>query len=70
PQQLREELGLREGETFAVTGKDDTIILKKVSIPSAKELFERLHAWGTGFAAKKGLREADLAAAIKRARKK
>ena len=70
PQHVRDELGLKEGETFAVMGKEDTIILKKVSVPSPKEVFERLHSWGVRFAAKKGLKEEDLQAAIKRSRGK
>jgi AbrB family looped-hinge helix DNA binding protein len=70
PQHVRDELGLREGETFAVVGKEDTIVLKKVAVPSSKEVFARLHSWGIKFAAKKGLKEEDLQAAIKRSRVK
>lgn len=70
PQELREELNLKEGETFAVIGKKDTIILKKIAIPSAKEFFKRLHGWGVKFAAKKGIAERDLQAIIQRIRKK
>lgn len=68
PQHLRDELGLAEGQTFAVLGKEDMIILKKVAIPSQKDVFERVHAWGVRFAAKKGLKEADIQDAIKRSR--
>ncbi|MBI4450826.1 AbrB/MazE/SpoVT family DNA-binding domain-containing protein [Candidatus Woesearchaeota archaeon] len=68
PLHVRDELGLKEGETFAVMGEEDTIILKKVAMPSAKEVFERVHSWGTKFSAKKGLKEADLQAVIKRSR--
>lgn len=68
PQRVRDELGLKEGETFAVMGSEDTVVLKKVVMPSAKEVFERVHSWGTKFSAKKGLKEADLQAAIKRSR--
>ena len=68
PRHVRDELGLKEGETFAVVGKEDTIILKKVVVPSSKEVFEKVHRWGTAFAKKKGLKEKDLQAAIKRAR--
>jgi AbrB family looped-hinge helix DNA binding protein len=70
PQHVRDELGLREGETFAVVGKEDTIVLKKVAVPSPKEVFARLHSWGIKFAAKKGLKEEDLQATIKRSRGK
>lgn len=68
PLHLREELGVKEGETFAVTGNEDTIVLKKVSVPSAKEMFERVHAWGVKFAKAKGLKEKNLQARIKRKR--
>ncbi len=70
PQHVRDELGLKEGETFAVIGKEDTIVLKKVSVPSPKEVFERLHSWGIKFAAKKSMKEENLQAAIKRSRGK
>ena len=70
PQQVRDELGLKEGETFAVVGKEDTIILKKVIIPSPKQVFERVHSWGTAFAAKKGLKEEELQQKLTRNRSK
>ena len=69
PLGVREELDLQEGETFAVLGRDDTIVLKKVLLPSKKELFEKMHAWGTAFAKRKGLREEDLQQIIERRRK-
>ncbi len=68
PQNVRDELHLKEGETFAVMGKEDTIILKKVAVPSPKEVFNRVHAWGVSFAKKKNLKEEYLQAAIKRVR--
>ncbi|MBI2135785.1 AbrB/MazE/SpoVT family DNA-binding domain-containing protein [Candidatus Woesearchaeota archaeon] len=69
PQHLRDELGLKEGETFAVTGKEDMVILKKVTMPSPKEVFDRLHKWGVKFAKERNFKEEDLQAAIKRARR-
>ena len=60
PQHVRDELGLKEGETFAVVGKDDTVILKKIAVPSSKEVFEKLHTWGVSFAKRKGLKETSL----------
>lgn len=70
PLSLREELNLKEGETLAVMGKEDTILLKKVEIPSTKEAFQKLHAWGVKFAKTKGLKESQLQAAIQRIRNK
>ena len=60
PKNLREELGLRNGTAFAVFGKDDTLILKKVNIPSAKEAFAKIHKFGTQFAKNKGLKESSV----------
>jgi len=68
PQSVRDELGLKEGETFAVIGSEDTVVLKKIVMPSAKEVFEGLHSWGNKISAKKGLKEADLQVTIKRSR--
>ena len=57
PKDIREELGLRTGATFAVFGKEDTLILKKVNIPSAKEAFAKIHKLGVEFAKKRRLKE-------------
>jgi len=70
PLDVREELGLKEGATFAVMAKDDTILLKKIEIPSPKQAFDNLHSWGVKFAKAKGLKEEDLLSAIKRNRVK
>lgn len=36
PQDIRKSLNLQTGEKFAVVGKGDTILLKKIDIPSIK----------------------------------
>ena len=36
PQTIREHLGLKEGELFAIAGEKDTIVLKKLNAPSAR----------------------------------
>ena len=64
PKDLRKEFGFDTGTNFAIFGKDDTIILKKVNVPTAKEVFEKVHKWGTQLAKKKGWKEEDF---IKRA---
>ena len=51
PKALREILGLRPGEVFAMFGDDDTIVLKRIVLPSEKE-FEKLLKWGKAFAKK------------------
>lgn len=70
PQSLREELGLEEGETFAVIARGDTIVLKKLQLPSKKELFEKIHQWGVAFAQKRGLKEDNLQKMIELRRRK
>ncbi len=46
PRDIREQLGLAAGTTFAVFGSEDTLILKKVNQPTAKEAFEKIHKRG------------------------
>ncbi len=67
PLDIREELGLREGEKFVVVGEEDTIILKKVTMPSFKN-FDRLIQKTQQFAKEKGITKADVEGAIKRSR--
>ncbi len=38
PQDIREEMHLKEGEAFAVTGSGDTLLLKRVKTPSKEEI--------------------------------
>jgi len=57
PKDLRNEMDLKSGTTFAIFGKEDTLILKKVNIPSAQEAFNKIHEFGVAFAKKKGIKE-------------
>ena len=68
PLDIREHLGLREGEKFVVVGEEDTVILKKISMPSFKN-FDKLIKKTQQFAKQKGITKADVEDAIKRARK-
>ena len=67
PLDIRQHLGLREGEKFVVVGEDDTVILKKISMPSFKN-FGTLVQKTQQFAKDKGITPADVEGAIKRAR--
>lgn len=60
PKDVREEFGFESGTNFAIFGKDDTIILKKVNVPTAKEVFDKVNKWGTQLAKKKGWKEEDF----------
>lgn len=68
PLDIRELLGLREGEKFVVVGEDDTVLLKKITMPSFKN-FDKLIQKTRQFAKDKSLTAADVEGAIKRARK-
>jgi len=68
PLDVREHLGLREGEKFVVVGEDDTVVLKKIAMPSFKN-FDKLMQKTQEFAKEKGITPADVEGAIKRVRK-
>lgn len=69
PQELRERLQLHSGEKFVVLGEDDTIILKKLEVPSFKG-FEKLLKKTQEFTKKKSLKEKDIEQSIQNIRKK
>lgn len=69
PQRLRDRLHLHEGEKFMVIGEDDTIVLKKMQVPSFKG-FERLLKKTRTYAKNKGLKETDVAEAIREVRQR
>lgn len=60
PKTLREQLGVDTNSTFAVFGNEDTIVLRKVAVPDAKEVFAKLNTWGTALAKKQGWKEQDV----------
>ncbi len=68
PLDIREHLGLKEGEKFVVVGEDDTVVLKKIAMPSFKN-FDKLVQKTRQFAKEKGITAADVERAIKRTRK-
>ncbi len=55
PQEIRNELDIKPGTKFAVYGKNDLVILKKVKTPTIED-FERLVDFGIKFAKKKGIK--------------
>ncbi len=67
PLDIRENLGLKEGEKFVVVGEDDTIILKKLTIPSIKN-FNKLLQKTQQFAKDKEITKEDVKSAVKKAR--
>ncbi len=69
PQEVRDRLHLHEGEKFIVIGEEDTIILKKLEVPSFKG-FDKLLKKTRDFAKNKGLKPRDIEEAIERVRSK
>jgi len=69
PKTLRDFLGLKSGEVFAMFGERDTIILKKLELPSDTE-FDELLNWGSNYAKKKKISKKDVLKAISEVRKK
>ena len=67
PKELREEMKIDSGTHFVIIGKDDTLILKKINVPKAKEVFAKVHTWGTALAKKKGWKEEDFLKRINKA---
>ena len=67
PEKLRQELGLNEGDQFVVVGRGDTVVLKIIAPPDAKE-FDELLRRARAEARRIGVRKADVKRAIIRAR--
>lgn len=69
PEEIRRRLGLQPGAQFVVIGDGDTVVLKRIQPPSLRE-FDVLLSRARKAAKKAGLREEDIAAAIRRARER
>ena len=69
PQSLRDRMKIQTGEKFVVIGEDNTIVLKKLEIPSFSGI-DKLLKKTRDFAKKRGIKESDVEDAIKHARKK
>ncbi len=59
PKSIREKLNVKEGTRFAVYGRGDTIVFKKVEMPTIED-FDRLVDFGVEFARKKGIKKQDV----------
>ncbi len=69
PQNLRNKMGIHTGEKFVVIGEEDTIVLKKLEMPTFNGI-DRLFKKTRDFAKKKGLKKLDIGESIKQVRKK
>lgn len=63
PQDLRDDMDLTEGTLFAVVGDKDSIILKRIDIPSKESMFlelDKIAEEATARLKKKGIKESDF----------
>ena len=68
PLDIREQLDLKEGEKFIVVGEGDTVVLKKITMPSFNN-FDKLLQKTRQFAKDNRITKSDVENAIKRARR-
>ena len=69
PEAIRKQLNLKEGSQFIVVGEGDVVILKAITAPSL-ESFEALILKARQQAEEAGLKRADIASAVAKARRK
>jgi bifunctional DNA-binding transcriptional regulator/antitoxin component of YhaV-PrlF toxin-antitoxin module len=69
PEQIREQLHLREGEQFVVIGRGDTVILKSISPPSLSDLSDLLGE-ARRQARRAGLQQRAVKSAVSKVRRK
>jgi len=69
PEEVRNDLGLTEGDQFVVIGQGDVVILKVITPPKLED-FEKLLTQARVEAKKAGIRRADLKSAIAKVRRR
>lgn len=69
PEEVRNDLGLTEGDQFVVIGQGDAVILKVITPPKLEE-FQKLLAKARAEAGKAGIKRADLKSAIAKVRRR
>ncbi len=71
PENIRTMISASEGTLFAVVGTDDTIVLKKIGMPSKDELIrdlEKIAKEGRKRLESKGLKESDISRIVQKSR--
>jgi len=67
PEEVRNDLGLNEGDQFVVIGQGDAVILKVITPPKLKE-FQKLLSRARAEAKRAGINRADVKSAIAKVR--
>jgi AbrB family looped-hinge helix DNA binding protein len=69
PEEIRNNLGLSEGDQFLVIGEGDAVILKTITPPKLEE-FQELLSQARAEAKRAGIKKADLKSAIAKVRRR
>jgi AbrB family looped-hinge helix DNA binding protein len=69
PEEIRNNLGLSEGDQFLVIGEGDAVILKTITPPKLEE-FQELLSQARAEARRAGVKKADLKSAIAKLRRR
>ena len=69
PEEIRNNLGLNEGDQFLVIGEGDAVILKTITPPKLEE-FQELLSQARAEAKRAGIKKADLKSAIAKVRRR
>ena len=67
PEEIRNDLGLSEGDQFVVIGEGDAVILKAITPPKIEE-FNKLVGQARSAAKRAGIKRADLKPTIAKVR--
>ncbi len=67
PEDIRERMGLKEGDQFVVIGQGDVVILKTLNPPPLRD-FSEMISEARASAKKAGLKKSDVKNAIKKVR--
>lgn len=72
PENIRAEVSASEGTLFAVVGNKDTIVLKKIGLPSKEALIkdlEKIALEGKKRLESKGFKESDIPSLVQKSRR-
>ena len=69
PEEIRNNLGLSEGDQFLVIGEGDAVILKTITAPKLEE-FRELLVQARTEAKRAGIKKADVKSAIAKVRRR
>ncbi len=69
PEDVRNDLGLSEGDQFVVIGQGDAVILKVITPPKLEE-FQKLLSRARAEAKRLGIKKADVKSAIAKVRRR